>query len=217
MSAEQGPRPGEEALGRAFRALAERLGIAPRAAALWSALRQRYSEPHRAYHTLRHIAECLAHFESARSLAEDADLVEFAVWAHDVVYDPRRDDNERHSAEWARRALLDAGRPSHVADSAYALVVATTHDAIAAGADARLLCDVDLAILGAPRARFEEYEAQIRAEYAWVPEAVFKVRRAEVIERFLARPAIYGTPHFRQTFEDAARSNLDRSLQALRG
>jgi predicted metal-dependent HD superfamily phosphohydrolase len=206
----------EAGLREDFQALATRLGFAPRGVALWSDLRARYTESHRAYHTLSHIAECLGHFHGARAIAHDADLVEFALWAHDAIYDPRRDDNERRSAVWARRALLDGGRTSDYALRAHALVVATSHDAIPADEDARLLCDVDLAVLAAPRARFDEYEAQIRIEYAWVPEPLFRARRADVIERFLARASIYGTPHFRQTLEPDARSNLQRSLAALR-
>lgn len=206
----------EAELRTAFQALVARLGFAPRSGALWSDLRARYAEPHRAYHTMPHIAECLAHLERVRASAHDADLVEFALWAHDVIYDPKRDDNERRSAEWARRALLDGGCKSEFALRAHSLVVATSHDAVPADEDAQLLCDVDLAVLGASRARFDEYEAQIRAEYAWVPEPLFRSRRADVIARFLARASIYTTPHFRQTFETAARSNLQRSLEALR-
>ena len=37
---------------------------------------------------------------------------------------------------------------------------------------------IDLAILGAPTARFADYERQIRAEYAWVAPEVFAVKDA---------------------------------------
>ena len=143
----------EAELRQRFVALAARLGFAPRAAALWSDLSARYGEPHRAYHRLPHLGECLAQLERVRSLASDADLVEFALWAHDVIYDPRRDDNERRSAEWARRSLLDGGRTSDYALRAHALIVATRHAALAADEDARLLCDIDLAVLGASSVR----------------------------------------------------------------
>jgi len=43
----------------------------------------RYSEPHRKYHTLQHLAECLAHVEAVRHLAEQPGEVEFALWFHD--------------------------------------------------------------------------------------------------------------------------------------
>lgn len=216
MNASVGSGASAVAIRQAFVALAGRLGFAPRTDTLWSELHVRYTEPHRAYHTLQHIAECLVQFERVRALAHDADLVEFALWAHDVIYEPQRDDNERRSAEWARRVLLDAGRSSEVALHAHALVIATQHDAMSTDDDARLLCDIDLAVLGAERARFDEYEAQVREEFAWVSEPVFRVRRAELIERFRARSSIYGTAHFRQTLEGAARSNLERSLRALR-
>jgi len=50
--------------------------------------------------------------------------------------------------------------------------------------DAPLLVDVDLSILGQPKARFDEYERQIRAEYGWVPEKIFGTKRAEILQRF---------------------------------
>lgn len=176
----------------------------------------KYSEPHRAYHTLEHIAECLEVFAAMRALAADADLVEFAIWAHDIIYDTHRDDNERLSAEWARRALLDAGLPSARAAQAHALVIATAHVAPPADADSQLLVDVDLAILGASRKRFEEYERAIRREYSWVPEQVFRTRRTEILERFLQRPTIYTSAWCRERFESAARENIERSLRVLR-
>ena len=40
-----------------------------------------------------------------------------------------------------------------------------------------MLIDIDLSILGAPPARFAEYEQQIRAEYAWVPGILFRPKR----------------------------------------
>jgi predicted metal-dependent HD superfamily phosphohydrolase len=56
---------------------------------------------------------------------------------------------------------------------------------------------------------------QVRAEYADVPDEVFRPRRRALLEVFVARPAIYGTEHFRALREAAARSNLTRSIAAL--
>jgi predicted metal-dependent HD superfamily phosphohydrolase len=76
--------------------------------------------------------------------------------------------------------------------------------------------DIDLSILGAAPERFDEYEKQIRDEYAWVPGFVFRRKRAEILEGFLARPAIFSTPMFFQQLERAARDNLQRSLDQLK-
>jgi predicted metal-dependent HD superfamily phosphohydrolase len=47
------------------------------------------------------------------------------------------------------------------------LILATRHDVSPPGGDAALLVDVDLAILGSPAERFDEYERQVRQEYSW--------------------------------------------------
>ena len=64
--------------------------------------------------------------------------------------------------------------------------------------------------------RFIEYEEQIRREYSWVPEEIFMSKRAEILERFLARKVIYRTPKFHDTHEKQARANLSASLKRLR-
>lgn len=79
-----------------------------------------------------------------------------------------------------------------------------------------MLVDADLAILGAEPARFEEYEADIRQEYRWVPSFLYRRKRRALLREFLERPAIFCTAGFRQKYEAAARRNLERSLEALR-
>jgi predicted metal-dependent HD superfamily phosphohydrolase len=46
-----------------------------------------YSQPHRHYHNLRHVAECLAEFDLARELARQSIAAELAIWFHDADYD----------------------------------------------------------------------------------------------------------------------------------
>lgn len=176
----------------------------------------RYSEPHRCHHNLRHLTECLAGFDTARQLASQPVAVELAIWFHDVIYDPHATDNEERSALHADRCLAAGGAGRELRAAVTDLVLATkTHDGFL-HADAPLLVDVDLCILGQPEDRFWEYEAQIRREYDWVPETVFASKRAEILERFLARERIYATDWFFERFENQARSNLHASLRKLR-
>ena len=172
-----------------------------------------YSERHRHYHTLQHLRECLVQFDAAAMLARRPAEVELAIWFHDAVYDPQRSDNEERSADWARDSVLAAGCGADMANRVAALVLATkSHVAPADDADTALLLDVDLAILGAAPARFDEYERQIRAEYAHVPEAEFRVGRARVLQEFLVRDRLYITDVFHDALEARARTNLQRSL-----
>ena len=183
--------------------------------ALHAELLARYAERHRAYHSQQHLAECLALFDEVRHLTERPAEIEIALWFHDVIYDVHRHDNEVRSADWARDALLDAGAAVDAADRVEALVLATRHSAAPAAADEQLLLDIDLAILGAAPARFAEYEAQIRVEYAHVPAAVFNEKRGAILAGFLARPVLYDTWALNARFEGAARANLRAAIAGL--
>ena len=174
-----------------------------------------HSERHRHYHTLQHLRECLAHFDAAAGLALRPPEVEVALWFHDAVYDPQRTDNEERSADWAARSIAAAGCPGGVAERVAALVRATQAHAASGDADTQLLLDIDLAILGASDERFAEYERQVRAEYAHVPQDQFAAGRARVLSGFLARPRIYQTRPFHDALEQRARANLGRALAAL--
>jgi predicted metal-dependent HD superfamily phosphohydrolase len=176
-----------------------------------------YSAPDRYYHTLRHLDECFARLAESRHLAEHAHEIELALWFHDGIYDVRKQDNEERSASWAEEMSLRAGLSPQVAARIRDLILVTKHDALPESPDSRLLVDIDLAILGAPVERFDEYERQVRQEYAWVPDFLFRGKRREILEAFLARPRIFNTDYFRSRYEAQARANLERSIAALGG
>ena len=174
-----------------------------------------WAEPHRRYHTLHHLRECLTTFDEVREQAQRPGEIDLALWFHDAFYDPRRHDNEERSAQWAREAVLEAGLPQDVADRVYALVMATRHEGTPEDPDARLLVDVDLASLGAEARRFDEDDLQIRAEYAHVPEVEYREGRRRVLGSFLARPRLYSTDYFHAALEEQARDNLRRAIARL--
>jgi len=188
------------------------LGVQAPSDALFDALRARYGEPHRAYHTLQHLDECLDGLAIERAHAKRPAEIALALWFHDAIYDVHRHDNEERSADWARQALRDAGVNADAAQRVHALVMATRHQAQPEEADAQLLVDIDLSILGAPAPRFAEYEQQIRFEYAHVPPEVFEPRRRQILGSFLARDPLYLTPSIRARLEAQARLNLQRAI-----
>jgi predicted metal-dependent HD superfamily phosphohydrolase len=191
------------------------LGVREPDATLLEQLQRCYAEPHRHYHTVQHLAECFIQFALLHDIAEQPAQIALALWFHDAIYDTHRDDNELCSAEWARASLLAAGVSSQAAEQVHALVMVTRHDAMPATLDERIVVDVDLSILGADAQRFDEYECQVRAEYAWVEESMFRSRRRSILEAFLARPQLYHTPRFIALCEARARGNLRRSIDAL--
>jgi predicted metal-dependent HD superfamily phosphohydrolase len=181
-------------------------------AAVRDELLRRHAEPHRKYHTLQHLRECLEWCERAAHLAEQPAEVELALWFHDAVYVLRGAENEWQSAELARASLQAGGASPEAIAPVAELVLATRHTALPVLPDAQLLVDIDLAILGAPEQRFAEYEAQIRDEYAFVPQILFKPKRRKILASFLARERIYSTPFFFEALERQARLNLGRAV-----
>lgn len=193
------------------------LGVAAADEALFRDLIARYAEPHRKYHTMRHLDECFDKLREIRAAAVHPEEIELALWFHDAFYDVKRRDNEKRSADWARSIVLAAGLSRSIADRVHALVMATRHDAVPSDIDERILVDVDLSILGAEPDRFDEYERQIREEYAWVPDSLFRSERRRLLTAFLERPKIFNTEQFVYAYEAQARANLQRSIERLDG
>ncbi len=201
-------------LGRWAR-LWENLGAEGDPEPVYRLLADRYSERHRAYHTLNHVSQCLDEFDAARHLAEQPNQVEMALWFHDAIYDPQAKDNEQRSAELSRRVAKEAGLPEAFGREVTDLILATQHHEASKGTDARLLVDIDLSILGRPKDAFDEYETNIRREYHFVPRDRYRSARSAILRSFLDRPAIYSTDIFQQRYESQARANLKRSLSDL--
>lgn len=176
-----------------------------------------YAAPGRHYHTLQHLAECLALFDQVARLAEHPGEAAIALWFHDAVYVPQARDNEARSAARACDALAAAGAGQAMIAHVSALVMATAHHEATADRDARLVIDIDLAILGAEPARFAQYEQQVRAEYSAVPASLYRHKRGELLARLLARPAIYSTPELHARLEAQARRNLGRVIASWPG
>jgi predicted metal-dependent HD superfamily phosphohydrolase len=174
-----------------------------------------YSEPHRHYHNLHHIADCLTEFDGVRHLANSPAPIELAIWFHDLIYDPKAGDNEEQSADLACQWLARSGAPVELVESVHRLVLATKFHDTSLHPNAPLMVDIDLCILGQSEPRFWEYEQQIQAEYSWVPKEVFATKRAEILEGFLSRKQIYQTDNFHQRLELTARTNLQASVRRL--
>ena len=175
----------------------------------------RYGEPHRAYHTTQHLEECFQAFEGARGLAQSPGAVGIALFYHDAIYDTHAHDNEEKSAERACQMLARAGAEPSLLQSMTDLILVTRHAALPRTPDEQLVVDIDLSILGAAQERFDEYERQVRQEYSWVDETIFRSVRSRILQEFLARPTIYSTTSFRDRLERPARENLKRSIEAL--
>ena len=169
-----------------------------------------YAEGERAYHNMAHIETSLA---TARRLVKDpGPHVSLALLYHDAVYDPRAKDNEARSAVLARSSLASLGlREEDLAEIERLILV--TRDHVSSDAASALVVDADLAILASSKVEYDAYAAAIRREYAFVPDADYRVGRTRVLEGLLARERLFSSPLLD---ESAARTNLRREIEGLR-
>lgn len=186
----------------------------------WKLLESVYNQKGRYYHNLCHVRNCLKWLELYKHEAAILEqwqylAVEIALWFHDAVYDPQRNDNEEKSSqlflEIADSLMIDVGLKERISH----LILLTKGRAIAASTDEQLMLDCDLSILGAPAAEYDVYAINIRREYIFVEERVYREKRSQILQQFLERSHIFQLPFFREKLEERARINVRHEIERL--
>lgn len=189
-------------------------------------LRRGWDEPHRAYHTLQHLAEMFAATADLIAAGEitesQAQVVRIAGWYHDLVYDPRAEpgSNEHRSATLARDHLHHLGVEEATVDQVEDLILMTAdhqgeRDHRAPAPAIAAFHDADLWILAAPLERFDEYCRQVREEYHHVPGEDYTRGRSLILSRLVSSETIYATAHARAAWDSVARRQVARELSRL--
>jgi predicted metal-dependent HD superfamily phosphohydrolase len=200
-----------------FNTLGERTGIAvEQRLKLWLDVAMQHNEPHRHYHHLSHLYNLLRLIDAFEAELNAPDLLRWAVWYHDYIYQIGNPNNEEQSAKTAYN-LLSAYLSVEDLLQVQELILATaTHQVPALSEDfglvqhkdCALFLDFDLAILAAPHSIYKEYSAAVEKEYTSLYELeAYKQGRAAFLQRFLQRPQLYFSPAFAQV-EDIARQNI---------
>ena len=169
-----------------------------------------YSEPHRHYHNLDHIASMLAELRLlGQAVKNELPTLELATWFHDVVYDTRSSENENRSAEIAKKCLRHLGVSGEIRARVCKLIRMTkNHAAPNKDRAARLFLDADLSILAVAPELYARYSQAIRKEYAWVPDREYYEGRRMVLDGFLRRLRIFSADRNDFTQDWQARENL---------
>lgn len=155
--------------------------------------------------------ECLVLVDSIQANVNDAQAVALALWFHDAVYDPQAKDNELKSAELFEQYLAQ-DLSIDIVQKIKQWIVATQKHEATDELDLQFLLDIDLAILAASPERFEEYEQQIKQEYAWVDPDIYLVKRKQVLAHFYQVEPLYQTEYSQQSLEPRAKENLREIL-----
>lgn len=187
----------------------------------YTEIEKKYTSSRRHYHNLHHIAALLQLCEQYAGLLQDRDVVAFAVFYHDIIYNVLRKDNESRSAQLAVKRLTDLQAPAATTEQVKLYIEATQTHAVTAAVthvgDLQLFLDFDMSILGAPWEAYEAYTRQVRREYRIFPDKLYNAGRKQFLEHCLQAAHIFQTPVFRESYEFTARENMVRELGILSG
>mmetsp|Transcript_15694 Transcript_15694/g.24380 ORF Transcript_15694/g.24380 Transcript_15694/m.24380 type:complete len:244 (+) Transcript_15694:150-881(+) len=200
------------------------------------------TEPQRAYHTLQHLYELFQNLDKIHSKVADVDVVELAIFFHDIVYQTKGyspGQNEHESAElfleYANQLkqawIIEMGdheetglKWQSATERVETYIRATAnhdHTVVDDGqsSDGNYFLDLDLLILAASEDRYHNYTQQVRHEYT-APHGPFSRRqflegRLGFLASFLSKEQRFFRTMDHAT-EDQSRKNMAMELQSLR-
>ncbi|KAL4477675.1 hypothetical protein ABPG74_002825 [Tetrahymena malaccensis] len=189
-------------------------------------IRLKYSESFRYYHTLSHIF-CMLQLSEQINFNHSAN-VQLAIWFHDVIYNPKSNDNEKRSAQFYilfDKELKQNGIKVGNSEIVEAYILQTEKhlsDQIPEQIlkdegfkqDLELFLDLDLCILGQSSDVYDKYSQDIIREYSHYSNEQIKNGRTNVLEKFLNQN-LFKTDQCQQKYAEQAKINIKREIQNL--
>lgn len=164
------------------------------------------------------------------TLLSDVTSVLFAVWFHDIVYDPTAADNELLSVDiWQlfikhlQYEFFDGNNNQlqELQEKVSLFIRATIKHEILSSAtkeienDMKWFLDFDLSILGCDRETYMQYARDIRQEYIHIQSPVFEEKRAKVMTKFLNRKMLFFTKEVQKERNEIALDNIQAEINQL--
>lgn len=182
-------------------------------------IERKYTSGSRHYHNLQHIAALLRFCEQYADELKDRDVVLFAVFYHDIIYNVLRKDNEPRSAQLAVKRLQALQVPPAAIEQVKLYIEATQTHAVTTAVthmgDLQLFLDFDMSILAADWEAYEAYTQQVRKEYRIYPDKLYYPGRKKFLQHCLESKFIFQTDIFRERYEAIAKKNIERELKAI--
>ncbi len=183
----------------------------------WVEIQNKYSAKNRFYHNLNHLYNMFLQLKVIKDEIINYDLVRFAIWYHDVIYNSSKSNNEVKSAIFAKKHLKKTNLDEKSIEIIQNLIISTKKHFIILkeNRDNAYLLDLDLSILGTNWEPYKEYIENIRLEYKIYPDFLYNSGRKKVLLSFLERESLFLTNSFRNTLESTARTNLRKEIELL--
>ncbi|XP_050538236.1 uncharacterized protein LOC126903787 isoform X2 [Daktulosphaira vitifoliae] len=183
-----------------------------------------YTSPKRQCHGLNDLYNCLKHYESSKEFLKNPNAVFLALLFRHFEYDPKDTNcsevNINHFKKFADESKLCNDLCDEVISLLKVASINSTDEHKIEGCfgydDTHYFLDIDMAVLGMSPTEYKNYINQVRKEYDFLDENSYKDLRLKILENFLQIPNIYATEFFRQKYELAARSNIQKEINVYK-
>lgn len=183
---------------------------------LWNDVEKKHSVKGRHYHTLAHLKNLYKQLLPVKKYIKDWDMILFALFYHDYIYNPLKNNNEEKSSEKCIAILSELGVTKDRIELCNQIIIATKGHQISNNSDVNYFTDADLSILGADWKIYEQYFKNVRKEYRFYPNFAYNKGRVKVLNSFLEMPQIFKTDHFYDLYEKQTLKNLQKEIEILK-
>ena len=190
-------------------------GAQAQPAPIWDMIKRHYGEPHRFYHTLNHLNQCLGELDTARDIVEEFDATEMSIWFHDIIYQYGAKDNESLSAH-TFRDLAAPHMPADFVARVCEFILATKHTGNAQDIGEAYMVDIDLSGFGLPWEGYLADSNALRKEAPNVSDAQYYSGKLRFLDALLSWKKLFQTDDFNDRLESRARENIKRYSTDLR-
>ncbi|KXX72463.1 hypothetical protein [Flammeovirga sp. SJP92] len=180
----------------------------------WLEIEKAYSSPKRKYHNLKHIENMMIELKEVENDIENKEAVVLAIYYHDIIYNPLKNNNELKSAELAVKRLAELGIDKIIIKECERHIISTKSHEATSSMDSNYLIDIDMAILGKEWSTYQEYMEGVRAEYSIYPDFIYNKGRKKVLNHFL-NGDLFLTSTFQKKYEDQAQKNIKNEIALL--
>ncbi len=171
----------------------------------------------RPYFHLGYLARLLYELDSLKRHVylprrESFDDVEKALWFREIYRNPRQQDNEEQSAQFAGVLMHLLKQSTDTQERVASLILATKHDRRQYAPDHQFICDLDLLKFARGAQEYDRMTRSIRRENRHLTNVHYAGWRLYNLESLARQEYIYYLPIFRERYEVQARKNIAREM-----
>ena len=170
------------------------------------------------YHSVHHVFSLLDRLEPLKKCVRNIEMIQAAIWFHDIIYDPKRNDNEEKSKQ-VFQYYAGTRFSSYFIDNVGMFIMCTKDHKLPEKdldphllQDLKIFLDLDMSIFDTESKEYSLYAYNIRREYEkTVPN--YEEMRIKFLNSVLEKSNIFYTVYFK---DEKARENINWEIDLLK-